>query len=116
MGCGVTFTSCIAGAAPVTAPVPSTGKTTWFMNTFHTCPVAVLLGSRELLSPYHTASARPAPPAWPQGKTLTWSPVEAMPSLTCTGVVQVFHLLAALAADTHTWRSAGVELLPTQNT
>src|SRR3989442_8541950 len=97
------------------APLESVGKTTWFMNTFQACPLW-LLGSTFRLEPYQTASARPAPPALIQGKTLTASPVVVEASLTCTGLVQLVHPLAALAALTKTWRCAGVLLLMHQTT
>src|SRR5438270_4989290 len=111
MGCGVTFTSCKLGAPPVMAPVVSVGNTTCDMKTFHDW-LLWLLGSTCRLEPYQTASARPAPPALIHGKTLVASPVAIEPSLTCTGVVHCVQPLAALAALTNTWRSAGL-LLPT---
>src|SRR5437763_14754172 len=77
------------------------------MKTFQLWP-DWLLGSTFLSDPYQTASARPGPPALIQGKTLTASPVPVEPSLTCTGGVQLDHPLAALAALTKTWRSAGL--------
>src|SRR5438270_8906701 len=111
IGCGVTFTSCLLGAAPVTAPLALVGKTTWDMKTFQAW-LLWLLGSTCRLEPYQTASARPGPPAFSHGKTFVASPVEVEPSLTCTGVVHCFQPLAALAALTNTWRSAGL-LFPT---
>src|SRR5438552_9375447 len=86
------------------------------MKTFQTWPAVVLLGSSVELSPYHTASARPGPPALSQGKTLTASPVVPEPSLTWTGGVQLVQPLAALAALTNTWRLVGVLLRLTQTT
>src|SRR5438094_78955 len=85
------------------------------MKTFHFWP-DWLLGSTLLSDPYQTASARPGPPALIQGKTLTASPVPVEPSLTCTGGVQLDHPLAALAALTKTWRSAGLLALIFQTT
>src|SRR2546421_8200473 len=73
------------------------------MKTFHFWP-DWLLGSTLLSDPYQTAAARPGPPALIHGKTLTASPVPVDPSLTCTGGVQAFHSLAALAALTKTCR------------
>src|SRR5436305_6359731 len=67
------------------------------------------LGSATLFSPYQTSSARPAPPAWIHGMTLTASPVAAEPSLTCIGGVHVFQPLAALDALTNTWRCCGFD-------
>src|SRR5919197_1301337 len=87
MGCGVTLTSETVGAAPVTAPVESTGNTTWAMNTFQAWP-DWLLGSTLLFEPYQTASARPGPPALIHGNTLTASPVPVDPSLTWVGGVR----------------------------
>src|SRR5689334_14020085 len=104
MGCGVTLTSCVDGAAPVTEPVQSVGNTTCDMNTFQDW-FMWLLGSTWRLEPYQTASARPAPPALIHGKTLVASPVVVEASLTCTGGVQDCQLLAALEALTTTWRS-----------
>src|SRR5258708_35646148 len=96
------------------APLESVGKTTWDMNTFHDW-LLWLLGSTCLSDPYQTASARPAPPALIQGKTLVASPVLVRPSLTWTGVVHLVHPLPALGALTKTWRSFG-SLLPTAPT
>src|SRR5919197_6722425 len=110
MGWGVTFTSVVEGLAPVMAPVLSVGNTTWDMNAFHACP-ALVLGSTFLLDPYHTASARPGPPALIHGKTFTASPVAVDPSLTCTGLVHLVHPVAAEAALTKACRREGV-LLP----
>src|SRR5438477_9844801 len=110
MGWGVTLTSCLAGAAPVIAPVESVGKTTWDMKTFQTW-LLWLLGSTCLSEPYQTASARPGPPALIHGKTLVASPVTVDPSLTWTGAVHTVQPLAALAALTKTCRLAGVLLL-----
>src|SRR5439155_201985 len=76
------------------------------MKTFHAWPLCEL-GSTFLSWPYQTASARPGPPALIQGNTFTASPVEVEPSLTCTGVVQLSHPLAALAALTKTSRCLG---------
>src|SRR5437868_11729997 len=73
------------------------------MKTFQLWP-ALVLGSTFLSEPYQTASARPAPPALIQGKTLTASPVPVDASLTCTGGVQLDHPLAALAPLTKTCR------------
>ena len=69
------------------------------MNTFQACPFW-LLGSTFLFEPYQTASARPAPPALIQGKTLTASPVPVEASLTRTGFVHCRQPLAAEAALT----------------
>ena len=60
------------------------------MKTFHDW-LLWLLGSTLLSEPYQTASARPGPPALIHGKTFTASPVEVMPSLTRTGVLQLLH-------------------------
>src|SRR5438445_12006278 len=106
MGCGETLTSCLDGAPPVIAPVESVGNTTCDMKTFQDW-LLWLLGSTWRLEPYQTASARPAPPALIHGNTLVASPVVVDPSLTCTGTVHLVHPLAALAALTNTWRSAG---------
>src|SRR2546421_9957603 len=73
------------------------------MKTFQLGP-DWLLGSTLLSDPYQPASARPAPPALIQGKTLTASPVPVDASLTCTGGVQFDHPLAALAPLTKTCR------------
>src|SRR3989440_2416134 len=73
------------------------------MKTFQLGP-DWLLGSTLLSDPYQPASARPAPPALIQGKTLPASPVPVDPSLTCTGGVQFDHPLAALAPLTKTCR------------
>src|SRR2546427_1892311 len=116
MGWGVTLTRETLGAAPVIAPLESVGYTTWATNTFQACPPWVLLGATFLSEPYHTASARPAPPALIHGKTFTASPVDVDASLTCTGALQVFHPLAALVALTKTWRWLGVSLLMHQTT
>src|SRR5258708_12847571 len=96
MGCGLTFTNVTLGAAPVTAPVGSVGYTAWDIKTFQACP-DWLLGSALKFDPYHTASARPAPPALIHGKTLTPSPVTVEPSLPSTGVPQFTHPLPAHA-------------------
>src|SRR5439155_11774088 len=109
MGCGVTLTRATLGFPPVTAPALSTGKTVWAMNTFQAWP-DWLLGSAFLFDPYHTASARPGPPALIHGNTLTASPVPVEPSLTCTGAVQVRQPLFAEAALTKIWRRDGVLL------
>src|SRR2546426_6071634 len=100
MGCGVTLTRFFVGA-PVTAPLELTEKTTWDMKTFHDW-LLWLLGSTFWSEPYQTASARPGPPALIHGKTLTASPVVVEASLTCTGVVQLCHPVAALATLTKT--------------
>src|SRR6266478_6121389 len=115
MGCGVTFTSAMLGAPPLTAPVPSVGNTTCVMKTFQAW-LLWLLGSTCLSDPYHTASARPGPPALIHGDTLVASPVTVEPSLTCTGAVQLVHPLAALAALTKTCLRAGLLLLTFQTT
>jgi hypothetical protein len=60
-----------------------------------------------LSDPYHTASARPGPPAFIHGNTLTASPVATLPSLTRTGLVHVRQPEAAEAAETQTWLSEG---------
>src|SRR6185437_2153407 len=83
------------------------------MNTFHDW-LLWLLGSTCRLEPYQTASARPGPPALIHGNTLVASPVEAEPSLTWTGAVQVVHPLAALAALTKICRKAGFALSTAQ--
>src|SRR5947209_10609581 len=101
MGWGVTLTRVFVGARPVIPPVELTGKTTCDMNTFHFCPTWSL-GSTFISEPYQTASARPGPPALIHGNTFTASPVAVEPSLTCAGVVQFVHPLAALAALTKT--------------
>src|SRR5438046_4794765 len=85
------------------------------MKTFHFWP-ALVLGSMFLSEPYQTASALPGPPALIHGKTFTASPVAVDASLTCTGVVQLGHPLAALAALTKTCRWVGVLLLMHQTT
>src|SRR5882762_9213567 len=110
MGCGVTLTSCFEGAPPVIPPLALVGKTTCDMKTFHDW-LLWLLGSTCLSEPYQTASARPGPPALSHGNTLVASPVAVEPSLTCTGAVHAVHPLAALAALTNVWRSAGSLLL-----
>src|SRR6267378_955495 len=110
MGCGVTFTSCFEGAAPVIPPLVLVGNTTCDMKTFHDW-LLWLLGSTFLSEPYQTASALPGPPALSHGKTFTASPVFVDPSLTCTGLVHVFQPLASLAALTKTCRRLGVLLL-----
>src|SRR5437764_15271280 len=76
------------------------------MNTFHDCP-AFVLGSMFLFSPYHTASARPGPPALIHGNTFTASPVPVDPSLTWTGLVHLVHPVAAEAPLTNTCRCEG---------
>ena len=96
-----------AGAAPVVAPVESTGNTSWFMNTFHAWPLW-LLGSTCLFEPYQTASARPAPPALSHGNTFTASPVAIEASLTRIGLVHVRHPDEAEDAATYTWSWARV--------
>src|SRR5437588_12381410 len=103
--------SCLAGAAPVIAPVESVGNTTCDMKTFQAW-LLWLLGSTCRLEPYQTASARPGPPALIQGNTLVASPVAVEPSLTWTGAVQMVQPDAALEAETQVWRRAG-SLLPT---
>src|SRR5437762_7615626 len=110
MGCGVTLTKVFVGAAPVTPPAVLVGNTTWDMKTFQAWPFCEL-GSTFLSWPYQTASARPGPPALIHGNTFTASPVVVDASLTCTGVVQLVHPLAALAALTKTCRWLGVLLL-----
>src|SRR2546422_4456533 len=82
----------------------------WAMNTFQACPLW-MLGSTFLSEPYHTASARPGPPALIQGNTFTASPVAVEPSLTRNGRVQFRQPLAAEAALTKTCRWAGLPLL-----
>ena len=66
----MTFTCITFGAAPVTEPVVSVGKTAWAMKTSQLCP-DWLLGSTVILEPYQTTLARPGPPALTHGKTLT---------------------------------------------
>src|SRR6267378_3829494 len=107
MGCGVTFTSCVDGAAPVIPPAELVGNTTCDMKTFQVCWLW-LLGSTCLSEPYQTASARPGPPALIHGKTLVASPVAVVPSLTWTGRLHTVQPVDALDALTKTWRSAGV--------
>src|SRR2546428_1811596 len=80
------------------------------MKAFQFWPL-LLLGSTFLSEPYQTASARPGPPALIHGKTLTASPVMVEPSLTWTGVLQLFQPLAALAALTKTCRCSGLLLV-----
>src|SRR2546427_740640 len=109
MGWGVTLTRETLGAAPVIAPLEFVGYMTWAMNTFQACPLW-LLGSALLSEPYHTASARPGPPALIQGNAFTASPVAVEPSLTCKGGVQFRQPLAAQAALTKTCRWAGLVL------
>src|SRR5438128_8547953 len=109
MGWGVTLTRETLGAASVIAPLESVGYMIWAMNTFQACP-DWLLGSTFLSEPYHTASARPGPPALIHGKTFTASPVAKEASLTCTGGVQFRQPLAAEAALTKTCRRAGLVL------
>src|SRR5438552_9798138 len=111
MGCGVTLTWVTAGAAPVTPPELSTGKTTCDMNTSQACP-AWVLGSTWRFEPYHTTSARPAPPPFTHGNTETMDGGE----LTWVGALQLVHPEAALATLTKAWRRAGFVLLPTQAT
>src|SRR5437870_10659353 len=101
MGWGVTLTRETLGTAPVIAPLEFVGYMSWAINTFQACPLW-LLGSTCLSEPYHTASARPGPPALIQGNTLTASPVALDPSETCTGLVQVRQPEAAEEADTYT--------------
>src|SRR5437588_8488640 len=100
MGWGVTLIRAVVGGAPVTAPIELTGKTSCDMNTFQDW-LLWLLGSTFWSEPYHTASARPGPPALIHGKTLTASPVVVEASLTWIGVVQLVHS-GALAALTKT--------------
>src|SRR5437879_13074045 len=83
---------------------------TWAMNTFQACPLW-LLGSTLMSEPYHTASARPGPPALIQGNTFTASPAAMEPSLTCNGGAQFRQPLAAEAWLTKTCRWAGLPLL-----
>src|SRR3989454_328603 len=85
------------------------------MKTFHAW-LLWLLGSTFLSEPYQTASARPGPPALIHGNTFTASPVVVEASLTRTGVLQLIHPLASLAALTKTWRWLGVLLLMHQTT
>src|SRR4051794_9255786 len=85
------------------------------MNAFHACPLW-LLGSTLLFDPYHTASARPGPPALIHGKTFTASPVRVEASLARTGRVQVRHPDAAEDALTYTWRCDGLLSLVAQTT
>src|SRR5438128_11075982 len=91
------------------------GKTTCDMKTFHDW-LLWLLGSTSLSDPYHTASARPGPPALSHGKTLVASPVAVEPSLTWTGAVHRVQPLAALDALTKVWRKAGLLLLTVHTT
>ena len=90
-------------------PALSVGYTTCAMNTFQACR-PWLLGSTLLSDPYHTASARPGPPALIHGNTFTASPVAVDPSLTWTGAVQFVQPVAAEAPLTKTCRRDGVEL------
>src|SRR5438067_1223303 len=115
MGCGETLTSVVEGAWPVIAPGLSTGKTSWFMNTFQAWPLW-LEGSTFMFEPYQTACARPGPPALIQGKTLTASPLPVEPSETWTGFVQVRQPEAAEDALTNTWSWEGVPVLTAQAT
>src|SRR5436305_4362715 len=80
------------------------------MNTFQTW-LWWLLGSTWRLEPYHTASARPGPPALIHGNTLVASPLAVRPSLTCNGAVHCVHPVAALAPLTNVCLRAGSELL-----
>src|SRR2546426_8629465 len=109
MGWGVTLTRETLGTVPVIAPLEFVGYMTWAMNTFQACPLW-LLGSTFMSEPYHTASARPGPPALIQGNTFTASPVAMEPSLTCNGGGPFRPPLAAEAALTKTCRPAGVLL------
>src|SRR5437879_7392279 len=109
MGCGLTLTSWVLGAAAVIAPVASVGKTTWDMKTFQDW-LLWLLGSTWRFDPYQTASARPGPPALIHGKTLVASPVALEASLTWTGADHFVQPLVALEALTKTWRRAGLVL------
>src|SRR5438105_869869 len=115
MGCGVTFTRAVEGLPPVSAPVLSVGYTSCDMNTFQDCPLW-LLGSTFLFEPYHTASARPGPPALIHGNTFTASPVPVEPSLTWTGLVHFVQPVVAEAALTKTCLSEGVLFPITQVT
>src|SRR2546421_9320010 len=81
------------------------------MYTSHDWPASVL-GSAFMLEPYHTASARPGPPATIQGKMLTIDGGE----LSRTGALHLVHDVDAEATLTHTWRCAGSVLRPTQAT
>src|SRR5439155_25960781 len=81
------------------------------MNTSQASP-ACALGSTWRFEPYHTTSARPAPPPFTQGNTETMEGGE----LTWVGTDQSVHPEAALATLTKAWRRAGVVLLPTQAT
>src|SRR2546422_10377467 len=107
MGWGVTLTRETLGTVPVIAPLEFVGYMTWAMNTFQACP-DWLLGSTFLSEPYHTASARPGPPALIHGKTFTASPVAKEASLTCTGGGQLPQPLGGVAALTKTRRPGGV--------
>src|SRR3989454_5121287 len=110
MGWGVTLTRETLGTAPVIAPLEFVGYMTWAMNTFQACPLW-LLGSTLMSEPYHTASARPGPPALIQGNTFTASPAAMEPSLTCNGGAQFRPPLAAEAPLTKNSRWGGVALL-----
>src|SRR2546425_253601 len=110
MGWGVTLTRETLGAAPVIAPLEFVGYMTWAMNTFQACPLW-LLGSALLSEPYHTASARPGPPALIQGNTFTASPVAVEPSLTCKGGAPFRPPPAGGASLPKNRRWAGVALL-----
>src|SRR5437899_12514841 len=72
------------------------------MNTSQLWPFW-LLGSTLKFEPYQTTSARPGPPAFIQGKTLTMEGEE----LTWTGALQFLHPLAALATLTKVCRRVG---------
>src|ERR1700736_1166687 len=82
------------------------------MKTFQLWPDWVL-GSTDLLEPYHTASAIPVP-ALIQGKTFTASPVTVEASLTWTAGLHFAQLVVWLAALTNTCRLTGLLLLTAQ--
>src|SRR5438874_5421711 len=115
MGCGETLTSVAAGAWPVIAPLLSTGKASWFRNTFQAWPLW-LDGSTFMFEPYQTASARPGPPALIHGKTLTASPLPVEAFETWTGFVQLRQPEAAEDALTNTWSWEGESVLTAQAT
>src|SRR5437660_12709221 len=106
MGLGVTLTRETLGTARGIALLEFVAYMSWAINTFQACPLW-LLGSTFMSEPYHTASARPGPPALIQGNTFTASPVALEPSLTCNGEVQFRQPLAAEAALSKTRSWAG---------